>query len=276
MPEMPEVITVCKNLNALIVNKTISKVEIFKDKMIQNVTVNEFINNLEGETILSITNFGKHIIFNLTNEKHIISHLRMTGKYNTYKRRRELEAHDYVVFTFSDNSALFYNDYRQFGTFHFKYSNELFNTLPLSKLAQEPAKLNIDQTWEKIKKRRIKIKTLLLDQSIVVGIGNIYANEALWDQKIHPATNICNLTKKKFRQIIKSAQLIMEKSTALGGSSIQSYTSVDGKKGFFQNFLKVHGHENDPCVRCGFKIIKIFLNQRGTYFCPECQKTREN
>ncbi|KKB26978.1 Formamidopyrimidine-DNA glycosylase [Mycoplasmopsis meleagridis] len=275
MPELPEVITVTNDLNNKVSGKTIKLVEVFKDKMIKDIDVENFINLLVNETIINVTNLGKHIIFNLTNHKHIISHLRMTGKYNTYKRRRQLEAHDYVVFTFSDESALFYNDYRQFGTFHFKYSNELFTTPPLNKLGKVPKETNIDELYEKVKNKKIPIKTLLLDQTYILGIGNIYANEALFDVNINPTEKVSNLTKNEFKKLIISAGRIMDESLKNGGSSIQSYRSVDGAKGNFQNFLKVHNHEGDACVMCGHKIEKIFVNQRGTYFCPKCQKLKK-
>ncbi|WP_029512501.1 bifunctional DNA-formamidopyrimidine glycosylase/DNA-(apurinic or apyrimidinic site) lyase [Mycoplasmopsis iners] len=272
MPEMPEVITVVKGLNDKVAGKQIENIELFHEKMLKNASPEEFKNFLIGETILSISNLGKYIIFNLTNDKFLVSHLRMTGKYNTYKKRRSLEPHDYVVFSFTDQSCLYYNDARQFGTFDIKTKETLLTTLPLSKLAKIPSEIDIDALYDQIKNRRITVKAFLLDQTLILGVGNIYANEALWNTKIHPETKICNLTKSKINELVKKAGEIMDLAIKQGGSSIQSYTSVDGVKGNFQNFLKVHMRENEPCARCQSRIVKIFVNQRGTYLCPNCQK----
>ncbi|VEU76830.1 bifunctional DNA-formamidopyrimidine glycosylase/DNA-(apurinic or apyrimidinic site) lyase [Mycoplasmopsis columbina] len=272
MPEMPEVITVVNDLKVKILGKKITKLDIYKDKLIKEVSPLEFKKFLLNETIEDLYNIGKHIIFKLSNEKYLLSHLRMTGKYNTYKKMRSLEAHDYLVFSFDDNSTLYYNDARQFGTFHIRTKENLMTSNPLAKLAPTPDLINVDNLYQKIRRKSIPIKNLILDQSFVLGIGNIYANEALWATKIHPTTKTNKLTLEQLRNLIKAADEIMQESIKQGGSSIQSYSSVDGVRGNFQNFLKVHMKDNKPCPRCQTLIEKIYVGQRGTYYCPHCQK----
>ncbi|VEU77857.1 DNA-formamidopyrimidine glycosylase [Mycoplasmopsis columbinasalis] len=273
MPEMPEVITVVRQLEQIVLNKTITKVEVFLDKLLKNSTIQQFELFVIGEKITSMSNVGKFILFELTNDKYIISHLRMTGKYATYHKMRPRMPHDYVVFTFSDNSTLYYNDARQFGTFHIKTKTELFTTEPLHKLGQIPAQTDPHWFFNKLAKKQVPIKSALLDQNLVLGIGNIYANEVLWELKIHPLTP-CNqiASFETAEQLLTVAQAIMDKATEEGGSSIQSYASLNGKKGNYQNFLKVHTRVNLPCYRCQNPIEKIYVQNRGTYFCSNCQK----
>ncbi|WP_027120471.1 bifunctional DNA-formamidopyrimidine glycosylase/DNA-(apurinic or apyrimidinic site) lyase [Mycoplasmopsis lipofaciens] len=275
MPEMPEVITVVKDLKPKVINKKIKKIIIIKPKLIKETTEKEFNNFLIDETIKNIFNLGKHIIFQLSNDKYLLSHLRMTGKYFTHKYLRKPTMHDCLVFEFEDNTALYYNDSRQFGTFYIKNKQDLYTTKPLDKLGKIPGEIDIDEFYKKIKNRRIVIKTLLLDQSLVLGIGNIYANEALFAAKIHPNTPTNQLSKEEISLALKHAQSIMDHSTKLGGSSIDSYTSVDGVKGGFQKLLKVHLRNNKPCLVCSTPINKIWINGRGTYYCPNCQKLKE-
>lgn len=274
MPELPEVTTVSKDLKSKVKDLKILDVKVLEAKLIKNASAEEFKNFLKNETILDVYNLAKHIVFKLSNNKYLLSHLRMTGKYFTYYKYRPASKHDYVIFSLSDGSYLFYNDYRKFGAFFIKNEEELFTTNPLDKLAPTPDKVDIDKLYEKLRHKTIAIKTLIMDQSFVSGIGNIYANEALFASKIYPATKANSLSKKQFAQLINNANDIMNESVKNGGSSIDSYTSVNGVKGNFQKFLKAHGHENEACINCGSKILKVFINQRGTYYCPKCQKEK--
>ncbi|WP_027333019.1 DNA-formamidopyrimidine glycosylase [Mycoplasmopsis gallinarum] len=272
MPEMPEVVTVTKALQSKIKNKTIKDVQVYREKMLKNASIAEFSAFLKNEKILNIKNLGKHIIFELSNEKYLLSHLRMTGKYFTHKYLRNLTKHDYLVFIFDDDSALYYNDARQFGTFYIKTQDDLFVGKPLENLAKEPNKTSLDEFYQKLQKRKIPIKNALLDQSIILGIGNIYANEILFASQINPFKKANELSLTEVQTILKNSQMILDRAIELGGSSIQSYSSVDGIKGQYQNELKVHMRENQECQICHNKIERVEIGQRSTYFCPVCQK----
>lgn len=271
MPELPEVRVVSTQLNKCVKNKKIKEIHIFVDKLIQDVSVEEFKKYLINETILEIKNYGKFIIFHLTNEKIMISHLRMEGKYNFFEPSKMRMPHDHVLFEFEDNTNLHYNDTRKFGTFHIKNLNNYLNTKPLNKLAKIPAETDADTLFKELQKSKKYIKTFLLDQTKIVGLGNIYVDEVLFACKIHPETLTNKINQKQVKDILENATRILDLSTELGGSSINSYTSLNKQAGTFQNFLKVHTKVNQPCVECQTPIEKIKVNGRGTYYCVKCQ-----
>ena len=214
---------------------------------------------------------GKYLIFEME-DCALISHLRMEGKYFIKNKEESLNKHDHVIFTLNNKEELRYNDTRKFGKMHLVKKDELHKT-PISKLGLEPwdELLTKEYLKEKLNKKKA-IKTLLLDQSIITGIGNIYADEILFLSKIHPETEGKNLTNKNLTDIINNTKIILEKAIASGGTTIHTYTSVDGITGRFQQELLVHGKKTEPCPNCKTKITKIVVNGRGTYYCQKCQK----
>ncbi|MGY6171768.1 DNA-formamidopyrimidine glycosylase [Candidatus Mycoplasma pogonae] len=272
MPELPEVRVVTKALSKVVLNKTIADVIVLRDSLIKEITPTEFSDVLKNETILKVTNEGKFIVFHLTNDKIMISHLRMEGKYNFYDERTFRKPHDHVIFEFSDGTNLHYNDTRMFGTFHIRSSANYLTTNPLNKLAKIPAETDPVAFHALLQKKNRAIKTTLLDQTILVGLGNIYVDETLFAVKIHPQTPAKNLTLDEVKALLNAATNILDHSTQLGGSSINSYTSLNKQEGQFQNFLKVHTKVNQPCWDCQTPIVKTKVNGRGTYFCKYCQK----
>lgn len=269
MPELPEVRTVCKYLNKVVKNKKIKNVDINLPKIIKNVDSDVFKNIVKGRKIFNVFNVGKWILFDIGDDYKIVVHLRLEGKF-----RNILEGfnnkHDLLIFNFKDNTSLYFNDTRQFGTFHL-LKGEYMSQSPLSKLAKEPQNTDLNWLFEKLSKKRIAIKTTLLDQTILVGLGNIYVNEVLWKEKIDPEKPSNQITKNELKKILKTSYEIMEKSFKLGGSSISSYVALNEKKGEFQNFLQVHTKNKKPCSRCKTIILKKKVNGRGTYYCPKCQ-----
>ncbi|QBF34498.1 bifunctional DNA-formamidopyrimidine glycosylase/DNA-(apurinic or apyrimidinic site) lyase [Mycoplasmopsis phocirhinis] len=270
MPEMPEVNNVVNKLKPLILNSTIIDVEIYKTKLIQDIDSNQFKQTIINKTIKNIFNLGKHIIIELDNDYFILNHLRMTGKYAFYAKYHHPTIHDHVVFKLN-NGVLYFNDARAFATFHLKTKNELYTTNPLKNLAKVPFETDINELYLKIQKRSQAIKNILLDQRLILGIGNIYANEALWLSQIHPSTPANKLDKQELKNLIINAGEIMEIATKMGGSSIQSYSALNGEKGRYQNELKVHGRDKLPCYRCQNIIKKYFVSGRGSYYCSFCQ-----
>ena len=270
MPELPEVRTVCRYLNRFVINKEIKSVDINLPKIIKNVEINFFKKVVKGRKILKIFNVGKWILFDIGDDYKIVIHLRLEGKFRNVLEGFDRK-HDLFIFNFKDNTKLYYNDTRQFGTFHL-LKGEYLNQDPLAKLAKEPQETDLNWLFEKLSKKRIAIKTALLDQTILVGLGNIYVNEVLWKEKINPEKPSNQVSKKQLAKVLKTAYEIMEKSFELGGSSINSYVALNQQKGEFQNFLNVHTKYRKPCPRCKTIILKKQVNGRGTYYCPKCQK----
>ena len=271
MPELPEVETVKNGLKNKVLNKKITKCQIIYQGIIAYPDKDTFIKNITNQTINDIKRRGKFLMFEL-DDYYLISHLRMEGKYFIKNKEESLNKHDHVIFTLDDKEELRYNDTRKFGKMHLVKKDELDLT-PISKLGLEPwdELLTTKYLKEKLNKKKA-IKTLLLDQSIITGIGNIYANEILFLSKINPETTGNNLTNKNLTDIIDNTKKVLEKAINAGGTTIHSYASVDGITGKFQQELLVHGKKSVPCPNCKTEILKIEVNGRGTYYCPKCQK----
>ncbi|MBQ2872975.1 MAG: DNA-formamidopyrimidine glycosylase [Bacilli bacterium] len=271
MPELPEVETVKNGLIKKVLNKKITSCKVLYQGIIAYPDKENFIKEITNQTIFDIKRRGKFLLFEL-DDYYLISHLRMEGKYFIKNPTQELNKHDHVVFTLDKKEELRYNDTRKFGKMHLVKKDELNNS-PLSKLGKEPWDETLTKEYlkEKLNKKKA-IKTLLLDQTIIVGIGNIYADEILFLSKINPETPGSNLTSKNLLDIIDNTKKVLEKAIEAGGTTIHTYTSVDGITGMFQQELSVHNKKDFPCPECKTKIIKIVVNGRGTYYCPKCQK----
>ena len=270
MPELPEVETVRRGLIKKVKGKKIISSEVLWSNIIAYPTKEEFIKSIANQTIKDIKRRGKFLMFVL-DDYYLISHLRMEGKY-FIKTNEPLTKHDHVIFKLNTKEELRYNDTRKFGKMYLVKKDKLDIT-PITKLGLEPDDKNLNITYLKNKLNKNKaIKTLLLDQSIITGIGNIYADEILFLSKINPETKGNKLTKKNFKDIIDNTREVLKKAIELGGTTIHTYTSVDGITGLFQQELLVHGKKDMPCPNCNTIIKKITVNTRGTYYCPKCQK----
>ncbi len=273
MPELPEVRVVVKALNNTILNKKITNLIIYKPKIFKEFSPQYFISILRDKKIEKIDNIGKHIIFFLSEKLVLLSHLRMEGKYRYYLNPpKEIDKHLVARFVFSDNSELHFLDKRLFGTYMLRNLENYNKIPPISLLGPEPKDIDIEALFKKIKNSKMPIKTKLLDQSFVAGVGNIYADEALFVSKIHPLSKASDLSLKQLKDIIKNANEIMEKSYELGGTTLFSYESLNKQEGKYQNFLNIHSDTIKKCKVCGQKTLKLKVNQRGTYVCPNCQK----
>lgn len=270
MPELPEVVTVVNQLNKELTNKKVAFIKLYKEKMLKNSTLEELENSFKNEVILSVTNKGKFIVFHFSNDKILLSHLRMNGKYFLNNSARK-EKHTYLVMGFQDASFLHYNDTRMFGTFHIKTQENFLKTPPLNQVALTPMEIDLEDLFLKLQKSSRYIKTTLLDQSVIAGLGNIYVDEVLFASKIHPLKKSNTLTKKQVELILKFSKSILLKSIELGGSTINSYASLNKQEGQFQNFLKVHTKKGFACPDCKNIIEKIVVGGRGTYICSKCQ-----
>ena len=269
MPELPEVETVKETLKKEVLKRKIKEVIVYYDNIIASPNVEEFKKNIKGQTINDIERRGKFLIFKL-DDYYLLSHLRMEGRYYI-KHGEETLKHEHVRFML-DDKELRYIDTRKFGRMYLLPKKEAFNMKPLNELGLEPWDDNLTKDYlkSKYKNKKLPIKTVLLDQSIITGIGNIYDDEILFMSRINPYEKACNLKDKDLDNIIKNTKIVLEKAIKLGGTTIRSYESSEGVHGRFQNELLVHG--KDICPNCGNKLEKDHINGRGTYYCKKCQK----
>ena len=272
MPELPEVETVKNILEPLIVNKTIEHVDVFYDRLVQS-DLNEFKEKLKGKTFLSLSRYGKFLFFHLSDNLVIISHLRMEGKYRYTKENNPRIKATSALFHLTDSSYLAYDDTRKFGLMYLSDEANYKNLKMIAKLGIEANKVeekDVDELYKKFSKKK-PIKELLLDQSILCGIGNIYADEILYQCKLNPFTKGNELTLDDVKNIVKYAKITLDKAIKLGGSTIHSFHPSEGVDGKFQEELLAYGRVGDICPNCGTTFHKTFLNGRGTTFCPNCQ-----
>ena len=255
-------------LGGFILNKKIEDIKILYPKIIDD-DQEEFVQTLKNKTFTEIDRVGKYLIFKLE-DVAFISHLRMEGKYQICKKGDILSKHDHVIFVLDEGMELRYNDVRKFGRMKLVDHDDYKNQLPLSKLGPEPFEIDYLELYQKLKKKNKAIKTVLLDQSIMTGIGNIYANEICYQMHLNPYTKANVLSKKRVKELVDVACEILNKAILQGGTTIHSF-SANGIDGLFQVQLKVHMQKHCPL---GHEIKKVMINERGTYYCPICQKAK--
>lgn len=283
MPELPEVETVRRGLDNFIRNVKIKKVEILCDK--------SFIGDkklVENQEIIKFRRRGKALLIDLKNGMTMMVHLRMTGQLIYDGEERYAAGHPSenfvdklpnkqtrVVFEL-DNGILYFNDQRKFGFIKVLKTKEVENDNFIKKLAKEPWEADLADFYEKLQRHKNSpVKAVILDQTIICGLGNIYADESLFMSKIHPAEKAGNLTQKQAANLLNSARTVMEKSIASGGSTMKDYVKADGTRGdYLDKFAQVFNRTGEPCPVCGAEIKKIRVAGRGTHFCPNCQHRR--
>lgn len=273
MPELPEVETVRQSLKLKLVGKRIKKVNILWDNIISYPSKEEFIKNIADKSILDVQRRGKFLMFDL-GDFYLLSHLRMEGKYFFRDKGDVINKHEHVIFDLDNDMELRYMDTRKFGKMYLIDKMDIDSIGPLVNLGLEPFDNNLTSSYllNKYKNKKLPIKSVLLDQSIIVGIGNIYADEILFLCKINPLKK-CNLiSEDEANDIIKYTRDVLDKAIKMGGTTIRSYSSVDGVHGLFQQELLVHGKDKGICPNCNGNIYKIKVGGRGTYYCSICQK----
>ena len=270
MPEKPEVITVVNSLKPKLIGKKILSSEVYWDNIIEYPSVSVFKKEIKNEKINNITTRGKWLVFSL-DTYYLLIHLRMEGKFFFRTKKDEKNKYEHVFFNLDDNTQLRFADVRKFGKMHLIKKEDIDKVGPLKDLGYEYYDYNLTNNYlkDKFSKKKLPIKTVLLDQSIIAGIGNIYDDEILFMSKINPYKKACDITLKECNLIIKNTRIVLEKAIEKGGSTIKSYTSSEGVHGLFQEELLVHTKK--ICPKCGSSIKKDKINGRGTYYCPKCQ-----
>jgi len=281
LPELPEVENVRQGLDELIVGETVTNVEARWPRIIDSPPANQFSNRLSGQTVEKVSRRGKFLLFYFTDDV-LISHLRMEGKYQLVKPAEKGQLprrtkHTHVIFHFTSGNELRYLDVRKFGRMNLVKKGEEFDHKSLKKLGPEPTPdaFKLGEMQELLTRRTKAIKGVLLDQKLVVGIGNIYADEILFDAKVHPVTPGNRLTEAEESRLHRSILTIIESAVEKGGTTIRSYKNAFGDVGMYQDQLQVYGKEDEECVNCGTMIEKIKVAGRGTHYCPVCQPLKE-
>ncbi len=265
MPELPEVETVARRLAPALVGKRIECVKIGWPRIVDRPTTKIFISNLIGKRILSVSRRGKYILIKLAPHGYLMVHLRMSGDLLVEPHSKPPTKHMHAVFSLDGGSELRFDDTRKFGRLYYV----LETAEVLSKLGPEPidTELTFEMFYQSLKQRRGAIKTLLLNQNFLAGIGNIYAVESLWRAKIHPCKSADKISKKSAMLLWRSIGDILNEAIAHSGTDIG-----DGVWKAGQYRTRVYGQEGRACSRCRTKIKKMVLSQRGTEYCSRCQK----
>ncbi len=288
MPELPEVETVRIQLKRALIDKEIAEVDVFHPKTTAFNSAYKKI--LTGKVFADIDRIGKLLIFSFKEESDLflLGHLKMTGQFFYVDTRgdvsggghsqsatdhRELPGkHTRVAFHFTDTTSLYFNDMRLFGYFKIADATEVARAR--SGFGPEPIAKNFDTVWfaDAIRKRKTSVKAVLLDQSFVAGLGNIYVDEALWRAKVRPTRSAKTLSKKEALLLAHEAGAVMREAILVGGTTFQHFLDTEGSTGNFTSYLKVFGKQGTPCARCGTEIKKMRVAGRGTHYCPSCQK----
>lgn len=287
MPELPEVETTVRDLRPHLVGRTIRRATVTWDRSIAHPPAAEFVRAIAGYTITSISRRGKYLVFELERNTpprapgsrtrprasrparaFLLVHLRMTGSFGFHPPRTRRDPHAHVHLLLDDGRELRFHDFRKFGRWWLVDDPERV----VGKLGPEPLDMSAHEFRERLRARRGRIKPLLLNQSFVAGVGNIYADESLWYARIHPLREAATLTGHEVSQLYRAIRRVFSKAIHVGGTSFDAtYKRINGASGGFQEDLRVVGRAGEPCFRCGTPIVKTVVGQRGTYYCPHCQ-----
>ncbi len=271
MPELPEVETIKRQLETKIVGKKIKNVEVRYAKLL-NMLEKEFVAQVVGSKIIALKRRAKLLIWALSENKNLVFHLKMAGQVIWAGKNPNPAKYTYVIFTLSDGNTVFFNDKRKFGWVKLLDYQEFEKLL----LSYGPEPLDKNFTWQNLKeilykKKRIRIKPLLMDQTLLAGVGNIYAQEACFCAGILPERKAGDIVDKEIEKLYACLKKVLLESIKHHGTSADAYVDALGNKGSFEARLKVYGRQGEKCYRCGGIVEKMKLGGRGTYYCPKCQ-----
>jgi len=271
MPELPEVETIVRGLQKTLAGKRIKEANVIFPKIVKQ-NLRHFKKNVEKSRIIRVRRRGKFILVDLSSGATILAHLGMTGSFLLRKPSTPLNKHDHLVLKLDKTpKELIYRDLRKFGKIKSFCTSWEEKLSELKKLGPEPLNISPSDFVNLFRRRKGKIKSALLNQQILAGLGNIYADESLFEAKIHPLQKIDKLNPEALETLRQAIQKVLKKAIKAGGSSIENYYNVNGEIGSFQLQHKVYGREGQLCKRCKTKIKKIKISQRSSYFCPRCQ-----
>lgn len=273
MPELPEVETVRRGLDNALRGAVIKNVQL-RRKDLRSAFPKGFASALTGRTIRSVERRAKYLLFRLDSEAVVIAHLGMTGRFLiSFTKPKSFSAHDHLVIRLADGRTLIFNDARRFGLMTLASAAQIKKHPLLVRLGPEPFSHEFSSVYlkDKLSTRHSAIKPALMDQQLVVGVGNIYASEALFQAGISPKRRASHVAPKAAR-LVKAIHKVLQAAIASGGSSLRDFVSVSGEEGYFQHTFYVYGRAGKPCLKCHTPIRTLRQSGRSTFFCPKCQK----
>ncbi len=274
MPELPEVETVCRGLRNTILDCTITDIEV-KNSSLRKPFPTNIKNKLKNCKINGIDRRGKYGIIKSNLRLVLLFHLGMSGTIKICNAKHYVfRKHDHVIIYLDNGYNLVFNDPRKFGFMDILRESLIVEYESLKLLGPEPLEKNFNYKYfyKKICKSEANIKSIIMNQKIVAGLGNIYSNEALFESGIDPLKKGKLISKKKSRELVLSIKNVLRQSIRKGGSSLKDYSDLTGELGYFQNQFKVYDREKQPCYKCGADVIKVIQNGRSSYLCKKCQK----
>ncbi|MPW43794.1 bifunctional DNA-formamidopyrimidine glycosylase/DNA-(apurinic or apyrimidinic site) lyase [Acinetobacter guerrae] len=267
MPELPEVETTKTSLLPLLEQRVLN-VEVRESRL--RWPIPEDISRLKGQRLLGLKRRSKYILAEFEQDQ-MLWHLGMSGGFRLATAQDELRKHDHLMISFEDGTQLRYHDPRRFGCI--LWLNDESQTKLLNPLGPEPLSddFNADYLYQKLKSKQVGIKIAIMDNHVVVGVGNIYATESLFNLGIHPAQPAHSLSKKQMSQLVIEIKRILTSAIQLGGSTLRDFTNAVGENGYFQQTLLAYGRAGEMCVNCETALENLKLGQRASVFCPQCQ-----
>jgi formamidopyrimidine-DNA glycosylase len=275
VPELPEVETIRRGLEPLVVGRRIERAAIRDPRLTRPFDPGEVAQDIQGERITGLSRRGKYLVVRFKSGRVLLIHLRMTGNFRVASDDPADGPHDRAVLKLDNGSDVIYRDVRRFGTWLLVEPNELEPYLA-ERVGEEPLEeaFRTAALATRLADRRAPIKAALLDQRTVAGLGNIYADEALWRARLHPLRPAGELERAEVRRLHRALRDALRMSIARQGATLSDYATPDGERGRMQEEFKVYGREGEPCSRCGAPIEKIRAAGRGTSYCPHCQVLR--
>ncbi|MDU8923521.1 bifunctional DNA-formamidopyrimidine glycosylase/DNA-(apurinic or apyrimidinic site) lyase [Pasteurellaceae bacterium LIM206] len=269
MPELPEVETAKNGVEPYLKGFTIEEIVVRQPKL--RWLVSSELPRFSQVKITALSRRAKYLIIH-TEQGYIIGHLGMSGSVRIVPHGSPIDKHDHLDIVMNNGKLLRYNDPRRFGAWLWTDSLDDFHLF--AKLGPEPLsdEFNADYLFKKSRQRHTAVKSFLMDNAVVVGVGNIYANESLFLCGIHPAKITGSLTKKQCAVLVDTVKQELTRAIEQGGTSLKDFLRPDGRPGYFAQQLQVYGHKGEPCPKCGAEIESLVIGQRNSYFCPKCQK----
>ncbi|NBV06058.1 MAG: bifunctional DNA-formamidopyrimidine glycosylase/DNA-(apurinic or apyrimidinic site) lyase [Proteobacteria bacterium] len=270
MPELPEVETVRRGLENAVGKKII---QVFRSEKKLRFDSTLDLEKIVNAKISDISRRARYLIINFNNQTSLIVHLGMSGQVTLAQNFKKLK-HDHFACLFDDETWLIFNDTRRFGFVDLVLTKNLNKHKMLSNLGPEPLSADFNQKYlqKKLSTKKMNIKTTMMDNELVVGVGNIYINESLFESGISPLRSASSLSKTEIKKLITAVKKTLQKAIDLGGSTISDYIAVNGESGYFQNDFKVYAREKLNCLLCSDFIKKIKQNGRSSFFCQKCQR----
>ncbi len=282
MPELPEVETIARGLHKRVADDTIESVWLGEKPEPLKSPANEIVEVLEGSRILQVRRVGKHIVFDLERagkgkRKALqcgqwIVHLGMTGRMQVTAPEAELAKHTHAVVKLASGRELRFVDPRRFGRLAVVRMDSRQSAAGFAAPGEEPLESELQRFISLFRGRKTPIKSALLNQRLLSGVGNIYADESLFRAGIRPRRRACSLTREQLGKLHAAVQEVLREAIVLGGSSVSDYVNADGEEGFFQLQHRVYGREGEPCLVCGTPIKRVVIAGRSSHYCPRCQR----